>query len=194
MSKPYIYLASQSPRRAELLRQLGLRFAVIAVAADESRRPGEAPAAYVQRVTQAKIAAALAHPGRQEAAPLLAADTVVDLDGTLLGKPRGRDDALQMLARLSGREHRVLSCVALQVQGVVHQRLAVSRVRFRAITPAEAAAYWDTGEPAGKAGAYAIQGRGAVFVEHLDGSYSGVMGLPLFETAQLLRAAGMALP
>lgn len=186
-----IYLASQSPRRAELLRQLGLRYKIVVAPVDESPKPNESPEGYVERLARDKIAAALIQLGARPSAPLLAADTAVAIDGRILGKPCDRGDALTMLAQLSGREHRVLSCVALWTQSGTRTALSVSRVRFRALSPPEAAAYWDSGEPADKAGAYAIQGRGALFIEHLDGSYSGVMGLPLYETAQLLRAAGV---
>lgn len=167
-----------------------MQFEVVAAAVDESPQAGEAADVYVQRVARAKIAAALAKYVGRDMAPLLAADTAVELDGRILGKPRDRAEGMEMLAVLSSREHRVFSGVALWNAGVVRSTLSTSRVRFRAIAPDEAAAYWDTGEPADKAGGYAIQGRGAVFVEQLTGSYSAVMGLPLFETAQLLRAAG----
>jgi len=184
-------LASQSPRRAQLLRQLGLDFDVVSVNVDEIPHPDESADRYVLRLARAKLEAAMARPGRNPPVPVLAADTAVTLDGQILGKPRDRNEGLEMLARLSGRTHRVLSAVALQANGALASALSISRVRFRAIEPEEIAAYWDTGEPADKAGAYAIQGYGAVFVEHLEGSYSGVVGLPLYETAQLLRAAGV---
>ncbi len=192
MQTQIIYLASQSPRRAQLLRQLGLRFEVLDVAADETPQAGEAVETYVTRLACAKVEAARARLGRTASTPILAADTAVALDQAIFGKPRDRNEALEMLARLSGRGHRVLSAVAVHGAGALHTALSVSQVTFRAISAAEAAAYWETGEPEGKAGGYAIQGRGAVFVERLEGSYSGVMGLPLFETAQLLRAAGVA--
>ena len=191
MCEPCIYLASQSPRRAELLRQIGLHYEMIHVRVNEAPLPGEAVEAYVTRLACAKVEAARGKPGRRPLLPILGADTAVALDGEVLGKPRDRHAALEMLTRLSGRTHRVLSAVALQANGSVATALSASRVRFRAIEPGEIAAYWDTGEPADKAGAYAIQGYGAVFVERLEGSYSGVMGLPLYETAQLLRAAGI---
>ncbi|MGH8278488.1 MAG: Maf family protein [Gammaproteobacteria bacterium] len=194
MNASNVYLASRSPRRAELLRQLGLRFEVLAADADESRRPGEAIEVYVERVVDAKLSAARERNVVPRGALLLAADTVVSIDAEMLGKPRDRDEALAMLARLSGREHRVLSCVGLQASGTTRKRLVVSSVRFRRIAAAEARAYWATGEPCDKAGGYAIQGIGAAFVEHLVGSYSGVMGLPLFETAELLRTAGIEIP
>lgn len=190
MKNGFVYLASRSPRRAELLRQLGLRFEVVPADIVETPRPGEPAGEYVLRLAASKAETALTKLGREPQQPVLAADTVVELDGRVLGKPQDRAEGMEMLAVLSSREHRVFSGVALWNAGVVRSTLSTSRVRFRAIAPDEAAAYWDTGEPADKAGGYAIQGRGAVFVEQLTGSYSAVMGLPLFETAQLLRAAG----
>lgn len=193
-SQPQLYLASASPRRRELLAAVGLRFARVAADVDEDVLPGEAPDRYVRRLALAK-----ARAGRQtlEAAdatpPVLGADTAVVIDEAILGKPTGRDDALAMLARLSGREHRVLTAVAL-VRGAREAcALSVSRVRFRELDEGERRAYWDTGEPADKAGAYGVQGIGASFVRELHGSHSGVMGLPLYETAALLRAFGVEL-
>ena len=181
-----IYLASSSPRRRELLDQIGVRYHVLPVAADERRHAGESPRDYVLRMALSKARLAAADPGRVLDLPVLAADTVVVIDGDVLGKPANRDNATAMLARLSGRTHEVLTAVAVmhRTEGV---RISTSQVAFRLIDPLEAAAYWATGEPQDKAGAYAIQGRGAVFVARLEGSYSGVVGLPLFETAQLLR-------
>jgi septum formation protein len=186
---PQIALASRSPRRRELLAQIGVRHRVVDVDVDESPRPAEVPAEYVLRLALAKARAAR---GREPGLPVLGADTAVVVDDAILGKPADRADALAMLARLSGREHRVLTAVAL-VGDREATRLSVSHVRFRAVGPDEAAAYWATNEPADKAGAYAIQGLGALFVESLTGSHSGVMGLPLFETAELLRHAGIDL-
>ena len=191
MSESAIYLASHSPRRAELLRQIGLRYDMIDVRVNEAPLPGEAVEAYVTRLACAKVEAACAKLGSGCLPPVLGADTAVALDGEIFGKPRDRQAASEMLTRLSGRTHRVLSAVALRASGGVASALSTSRVRFRAIEPWEIAAYWETGEPADKAGAYAIQGYGAVFVEHLEGSYSGVMGLPLYETAYLLRTIGI---
>ncbi len=191
MDATVIYLASQSPRRAELLRQLGVRFQVVKVKVDETVRSGEEPAACARRLAQAKVAAALHALGNTVDRPILAADTLVTVDGTILGKPADRTEGLAMLARLSGRSHQVVSAVALWLGGALHTALSVSVVRFRRIDAEEALHYWQTGEPADKAGGYAVQGHGAVFVEHLEGSYSGVMGLPLFETAALMRAAGI---
>lgn len=185
---PSIVLASASPRRRELLSQLGVSHEVLAVEADETPLPGEAPEALALRLAAAKALAGRVRSGG--ARPVLGADTVVVVDGSIFGKPGGRDAALAMLAALSGREHRVLTAVALAPahDGPVRSALSETVVRMRVITPAEAAVYWDTGEPAGKAGAYAIQGMGAVFIEQIRGSYSGVMGLPLYETAQLLQS------
>jgi septum formation protein len=183
-----LYLASQSPRRRALLDQIGIAHRVVAVAVDETRRPGEVPAVYVERLARAKAAAGLAAAG---AGWVLGADTVVVLGDQLLGKPADRAAALAMLAHLSGRRHEVLTAVALAGAAGVACRLSVSHVTFRPLAADEIAAYWDSGEPADKAGAYAIQGRAALFVSHLEGSYSGVMGLPLFETGELLRGAGL---
>lgn len=189
MKVPRLILASASPRRRELLRQIGATFECATVEADEVPRPGETPEDYVMRVADEKslLGQALADP---EAA-VLGADTEVILDGEVFGKPRDFEHARAMLLRLSGREHWVLSGVSLRSGKRRWQALSASRVRFRPLGDAEIAAYWASGEPAGKAGAYAVQGLGAVFVEHLAGSYSGVMGLPLFETAQLLAQAGI---
>jgi septum formation protein len=190
-----IVLASASPRRRELLVQLGVPHEVLAVEVDETPLPGEQPASLARRLARAKAVAGRAcAPGTRD---VLGSDTVVAVDARIFGKPIDRDDALAMLAALSGREHRVLTAVALAVHGTdgpVHEALSETLVRMRPIAPAEAAAYWNTGEPAGKAGAYAIQGLGAMFIEHIRGSYSGVMGLPLYETARLLQSAGSAGP
>lgn len=191
MNQAVIYLASASPRRAELLRQIGVEFSTIVADLDETPLEGEGPGEYVMRVAREKAE----YAGERllpAGCAVLAADTAVVLDGEIFGKPRDRDDALSMLGRLSGREHRVLTAVSLHARGSDWSALSESRVQFRQITPAEAQAYWDSGEPADKAGGYAIQGLGAVFVQHLQGSYSGVMGLPLFETARLLEEAGLA--
>ena len=187
-----IYLASQSPRRRELLAQIGVEHEVIRVEVDETPRPGEAPAEYVLRLALAKARAGREALGGQPDRPVLAADTSVVLGNRILGKPRDRDHALEMLGKLGGHEHRVLTGVALA--GREEQtRLSVSHVHFRSISPEEAAAYWASGEPADKAGGYAIQGLAAQFVSELQGSYSGVMGLPLYETAEMLRREGLGL-
>ena len=191
----FIYLASQSPRRRQLLEQLGERLSLLlpddaeAAEALEAVRPGEAPATYVRRVTGLKLQDALRRLTDRHLppAPVLCSDTTVALGRQILGKPRDAQDAADMLARLSGQTHRVLTAVAIQSGQRRVDALSDSRVRFAALTPADIAAYIASGEWEGKAGAYAIQGRAAAFVEHISGSYSGIMGLPLFETAALLK-------
>ena len=183
--KPDIYLASSSPRRQELLTQIGVRYQRVANEVDEVWEPGESPEVFVIRVALEKARAGWRALGEREPHPVLGADTVVVVNGEMLGKPRDRADGLKMLQRLSGTTHQVLTGVAL-VDDREGTRMSVNNVTFRELTPEECERYWDTGEPADKAGAYAIQGLGAVFVEHMEGSYSGVMGLPLFETADLL--------
>jgi septum formation protein len=192
MAPPTLYLASRSPRRRELLAQIGVECLILPVDLDESPAPGEAPEIYVRRLALDKARAALMLVGTADGALILAADTAVVVDAEVLGKPRDAAEAAAMLRRLSGREHLVLSGVALLGPNLAEgSAVSESRVRMRPIAEAEIAAYWTTGEPADKAGGYAIQGRAAVFVEALIGSYSGVMGLPLFETAALLAAAGL---
>lgn len=202
MTDASIYLASNSPRRRELLDQIGVRYQLLKVDVDETARPGEPVDALVQRLALDKARAGWMQLSESQLSgsqlsgsqrrPVLGADTLVLCQGEVLGKPRDRADALAILARLSGRTQDVLSAVALV--GAFGERVALNRsqVRFRSISAVEAEAYWNTGEPADKAGAYAVQGLGAVFIEELRGSYSGVMGLPLFETARLLEAAGIA--
>jgi septum formation protein len=185
---PLLTLASMSPRRRELLERIGVAHVVSAADIDETVQPGELPADYVVRMACAKARAVRA---RRTDLPVLAADTTVVLDGVILAKPRDRADAIAMLGRLSGRTHQVLTAVALATASGIAFRLSTSEVRMRAVTPEECAAYWETGEPRDKAGGYAIQGRGALYIEHLSGSFSGVMGLPLYETGQLLAAAGI---
>ncbi|MGH8373235.1 MAG: Maf family protein [Gammaproteobacteria bacterium] len=191
MSSDLVYLASQSPRRAELLRQLGLSFEIVTAPVDERVLPGESPEQYVRRVAHDKAQSALLKLSKRRQAPILAADTAVVAGEVILGKPRDREEGLAMLARLAGHSHQVLSAVALWTPNGILEALSISEVRFRDIAPAEAEAYWNTGEPADKAGGYAIQGLGAVFIMQLTGSYSGVMGLPLYETTELLRQAGL---
>ena len=184
-----IILASASSRRQELLTQIGVRFTVRSQYIDESIRIGELANDYVSRMAQEKANSALSAlcvTKDSSDTLVLAADTSVVCDATVLGKPLDEADAVDMLRRLSGREHRVLSAVTLSTQDKQRTVLSESRVRFREISIEEAQQYYRSGEPLGKAGAYAIQGYAAVFVEQLVGSYSGVMGLPLFETAQLL--------
>ena len=189
-----LVLASASPRRSALLRQLGARFDTRAADVDETPGDGESPESLVARLAAAKARAVAAAIGADpaDAPAVLAADTVVAVGDEVLGKPAGRAEALAMLARLSGRTHRVCTGVCLVASGVEREVLSVSRVRFRDIAPDEAAAYWATGEPAGKAGGYAIQGLGGTFAAHVEGSWSGIVGLPLVETRALLRAAGIA--
>ncbi len=191
---PRILLASQSPRRRQLLEQIGIQFAVIEVDIVEQRQAEESPEQFVVRMAMEKAqagksAAKSAGPGLV-GLPALGADTIVVVEQQVLGKPENRKAALATLASLSGRTHQVLSAVALAADTVTH-RLSRSLVKFRTLSAAERTAYWATGEPTDKAGAYAIQGRAAVFVENLQGSYSGVVGLPLFETAALLANAGI---
>lgn len=193
MIKDFVYLASASPRRGELLRQIGVQFRVQAAEIDETPWPHERPEDYVLRLAAAKAAAVAGALAPSSQAPVLAADTAVVLDGEILGKPSGPADAVRMLARLSGRSHTVLTAVAVRSGAATATRVSKSEVRFRPTTAAEREAYCRTGEPLDKAGGYAIQGRAAVFVEHLTGSFSGVMGLPLYETAELLAQCGLAI-
>ena len=200
-SSDFIYLASQSPRRAQLLGQLGVRHELLLAAPDvdaealEAVVQGESPTAYVQRVTALKLDAAAARHGRLglPAAPILCADTTVAIGRTILGKPEDERDAERMLEMLCGRTHRVMTAIALQNGPRRHGALNVSHVRFASVDKHLIAQYVASGEPLGKAGAYAIQGRAAAFIEHISGSHSGIMGLPMFETAQLLRQAGFRL-
>jgi septum formation protein len=183
---PVLLLASASPRRRELLWQIGVPHVIAAAAIDEQRHGGETPADCVRRLALAK-----ARRFWQGELPVLGADTAVVVDGEMLGKPGTRDAALAMLARLSGRAHEVLTAVALVGARGSELRLSRSEVRFRELDPAECERYWRSNEGRDKAGGYAIQGLAAVFISELRGSYSGVMGLPLFETAALLDAAGV---
>jgi len=184
-----IVLASASPRRAELLDQLRIRYRQVLPAVDEGARPDEPADALVERLAIAKARAGM-HIALTDL-PVLGADTLVVQDGLALGKPRDRDEALAMLARLSGRVHEVVSAVAVATAVGIQAEVSRTAVTFRVISTAEAARYWATGEPRDKAGAYAIQGIGGAFVRHLEGSYSGVVGLPLAETERLLAAAGV---
>ncbi|MFG0411602.1 Maf family protein [Pseudomonas sp. FYR_11] len=194
-----LYLASGSPRRRELLTQIGVPFSVISAPIDETPLADESAQAYVERLARAKAAAGLAclaQPDNATAperrAVVLGADTAVVLEGRILGKPQNREDALAMLADLGGREHQVLTAVALNDGLRVRSLCVASSVHFRPISADEAQRYWASGEPADKAGGYAIQGLGAVFVTGLAGSYSAVVGLPLCETAELLGQFGIA--
>jgi len=191
MSDFHIYLASNSPRRRELLDQIGVTFRVLQVEVDEAQQPDDDAAALVQRLALDKARAGRKSLPADDRRPVLGADTLVLCEGRILGKPHARDAGMQMLADLSDRVHEVLTAVALVDDQREQVELNRSQVRFRAIAQSEAAAYWDSGEPVDKAGGYAIQGLGAVFVAELVGSYSGVMGLPLFETARLLKEFGI---
>ncbi|MCE5232154.1 MAG: Maf family protein [Mizugakiibacter sp.] len=187
-----LYLASQSPRRRQLLEQIGVHFEVVEVDVVEARAPGEAAQAYVERVARDKARAGLQRVDGQRGAAVLGADTEVVLDDAVFGKPADAADAAAMLRRLAGRTHRVISAVCVVDGAREACAVSLSEVTFAPLDEAAIAAYVATGEPFGKAGAYAIQGRAAAFVAHLAGSYSGVMGLPLFETGRLLRQFGMA--
>jgi len=195
----FIYLASQSPRRSQLLALLGVRHELLLPEADEDAEaleaalPNEAPAAYVKRVTQLKLDAALKRLKRRglPAAPVLCSDTTVALGRKIFGKPTDAADARRMLKELSNTTHRVLTAVALGTARKYEQVLCESRVTFSAMSSRQIHAYAASGEPLGKAGAYAVQGRAAAFISHMSGSYSGIMGLPMFETAQLLQSFGI---
>jgi|TARA_B110000503_G_scaffold34934_1_gene57095 septum formation protein len=184
-----LILASASPRRSELLCQIAVRFTILATDIDETRLLTESPEDYVARLALEKARAGYS---RQEGQlPSLGADTIVVCDRQIFGKPRNQADAAAMLMALSGRDHTVITAVAISQGPCSSSRLSKTLVRFRTITQSECQAYWQTGEPQGKAGGYAIQGRGAIFVDHLEGSYSGVVGLPLSETAEILGEFGI---
>lgn len=187
-----IYLASASPRRRELLRQLGIEFEAMPSHILEARQPGESPADYVIRVARdkARFVAGQIRERNLPAHPVLGADTEVVLDGEILGKPGDRAHGMEMLRRLAGRAHEVLSAICVIHREKTHTALSTSRVTFGPLTETEIAQYWETGEPVDKAGAYAIQGRAAAFITRLEGSYSGVMGLPLHELAGILKKIG----
>ena len=195
----FVYLASQSPRRRQLLEQIGVRHALLVADGDEdvealeATRARELPARYVERVTRAKLRAAVSRHARRglAPAPIVCADTAVALGTTILGKPADADDAARTLALLAGRTHRVLTAVAVAANGRSRLAVNVSRVRFAAIAPERIVRYVASGEPFGKAGAYAIQSAAAAWIERIDGSYTGIMGLPLHETAVLLEWAGV---
>ncbi len=186
-----LHLASASPRRRELLAQIGVPFVTLIASIDETALPGEPAERYVERLAREKALAGLAALSDPADAVVLGADTAVVLDGRILGKPADRAECLATLAALSGREHQVLTAVALASAQRTESRVVASRVRFRPLRAGEAEAYWATGEPCDKAGSYGIQGLAAVFVSQLEGSYSAVVGLPLCETAQLLGEFGI---
>ncbi len=187
-----LYLASRSPRRRELLEQVGLRFGTVPIDVPEVRAPGEPPEDYVSRVAREKAGAGLLQLSGVGGAVVLGADTEVVLDDEVFGKPRDRAHAIAMLRRLSGRTHRAISAVWCVSAGREEHALSITEVTFATLDDADIAAYVDTGEPMDRAGAYAVQGRAAAFISRLDGSYSGVMGLPMFETMGLLRRFGIA--
>ena len=190
MSVTKLHLASSSPRRCRILERMGLEFSAAGVGVDERQLPEESAAIMVVRLAVEKACAMAAEPGTA----VLGADTAVVLDGEVFGKPVDEADALRMLARLSGCRHQVMTGVAVRSAGATKSALTVTEVTFRDINPDEARDYWQSGEPAGKAGAYAIQGQGGAFVESIEGSYTGVVGLPVPETAELLRWAGIEVP
>ena len=197
----FIYLASQSPRRRQLLEQLGVRYELLLpddtedAEALEATRMNESPSSYVKRVTLAKLDAAVARLKRRklESAPILCADTTVALGRKIYGKPENENDARRMLTELAGRTHRVLTAVAVHSGRNQFEALSTSMVTFETLTPEQISAYVASGEPLGKAGAYAVQGRAALHITRISGSYSGIMGLPIYETANALAAAGLKL-
>ena len=197
----FVYLASQSPRRRQLLEQLGVRYELLLADANEDAEAlevvlkNEAPAAYVKRVTALKLDAAAKRLAQRKlpSAPILCSDTTVALGRVIYGKPEDSRDAERMLGELAGRTHRVLTAVAVQLGRQRFEALSTSRVSFEPMTAAQIQAYVATGEPMGKAGAYAIQGRVAMHITRINGSYSGIMGLPLWETASLLKASGLTI-
>jgi septum formation protein len=195
-----IYLASKSPRRRELLEQIGVQYELLLMRElaprldiDESPRQAETPHAYVERVVELKAGVAMMVMRKWQPRPILTADTTVSLDGTILGKPADADQAVSMLKRLSGETHQVLTAVMVTTAGETFRTLTTSMVTFSTLSEDEIRRYVDTGEPMDKAGAYGVQGRAAKFIAKLSGSYSGVVGLPLFETAGLLKHAGVQL-
>jgi septum formation protein len=187
-AKPLIYLASASPRRSALLAQIGVSHQVAPVAVDESVARAEAPETYVTRLAALKAETLWRRLTEPDRLPVLGSDTTVVVDNDILGKPADEDECVHMLQLLSGRTHQVHTAVALRGPSGSDVRLSVSEVTFRELSMTEMRGYWRTGEPADKAGGYAVQGRAAVFISRIAGSYSGIMGLPLFETAELLAA------
>lgn len=192
MNSP-IYLASRSPRRAELLQQIGVQFSILPSDIDESERENESPAEYVLRLakTKAEACMALLAQGNHEMRPVLAADTTVTIDGRILGKPKDEEDARDMLQLMSGRRHEVLTAMAITTSNGIEALLSITQVEMAVLAVEEIDAYIRSGEPFDKAGAYGIQGLASTFIKRIDGSYSGVMGLPIYETAQLLKGAGI---
>ena len=189
-SNSLIYLASASPRRSALLDQIGVPHRVTPVDVDETARDAEAADQYVRRLAVLKAETLWQKLAAAQRRPVLGADTAVVLDDEILGKPRDEQDCLRMLRLLSARTHQVFTAVALRASDGCQSRVNVSEVTFRKLADEEIQRYWRSGEPADKAGAYAVQGRAALFIERIAGSYSGIMGLPLFETGELLAAVG----
>jgi septum formation protein len=189
-SNSLIYLASASPRRSALLDQIGVPHRVQAVDVDERARGGEPPDQYVRRLAVLKAETLWQKLAAAQRQPVLGADTAVVLNNEILGKPRDEQDCQRMLKLLSARTHQVFTAVALRASDGCQSRVNVSEVTFRKLADEEIRRYWRSGEPADKAGAYAVQGRAALFIERIAGSYSGIMGLPLFETGELLAAVG----
>ena len=186
-----IYLASKSPRRQELLQQIGIDFELVAVEIDESPLPGESAESYVKRMAIEKSSHAWQDHMTK---PLLSADTTVVVEGNILGKPTDEADFKNMMKQLSGQTHKVMTAIAVTLDGKTDSKTSISEVSFRHLTEMEIHRYWQSGEPHDKAGGYAVQGLGAIFIEQISGSYSGIMGLPLFETAELLQAFGVTVP
>lgn len=188
-----IYLASGSPRRAELLKQIGLEYEVLSVDIDESLQASESAVDYVNRMAVSKAQAGVSKLGRQATGDaVLGADTIITIDDNIVGKPIDRAHCQCILSQLSGRKHQVMSAVALVLDDRIYSRISVNRVSFRPLSDNEISEYCASNEPMDKAGAYAIQGRAAIFIRHLEGSYSSVMGLPIYETAELLKEAGIS--
>ncbi|MFV1997097.1 MAG: nucleoside triphosphate pyrophosphatase [Acidiferrobacterales bacterium] len=190
-----VYLASASPRRQALLKQAGIRFQVILPDVEEVAQPGELAEDFVMRVARDKAQAGqdLVIKENRPSAPVLAADTCIDLDNEIIGKPGDREEGLRILSRLAGRSHQVLTAVVLMEEEKSQQVLSRSRVAFGPLSEKEIEDYWESGEPVDKAGAYAIQGKAAAFIEHIEGSYTGIVGLPLFEVVNMIKKSGTGL-
>lgn len=190
-----VYLASASPRRQALLQQAGIRFQVILPDVEEVVRPGESAEDFVMRVAQDKARAGrvLVTKEGRPSAPVLAADTCIVLDNEIIGKPADREEGIRILTRLAGRSHQVLTAAVLMEEGKCQQALSRSRVVFGLLSEKEIEDYWESGEPVDKAGGYAIQGKAAVFIEHIEGSYTGIVGLPLFEVVNMIKKSGTGL-
>lgn len=190
-NKPFIYLASTSPRRQILLNQINIAFQSLPIQVTEEICEGESPRQYADRLALEKAQAGWTSADRKEIYPVLGADTVVVFNNSLLEKPKDKEDSIRMLHQLSGNTHEVLTSIAIVQHDQIATACSISRVQFRDISRDEMEAYWNTQEPIDKAGGYAIQGRGAIFIKQIEGSYSGIMGLPLYETALLLKEFGI---